>query len=811
MGSGREQPPHGVAQERARAEVDDDEEDMAQEEEGRAQRCMRDPCAPTAAERAAHNATHMPFRNWCPFCVAGRGEAAPHKQTENLEVLVPEVQLDYGFLKKEEEEALTTLLITKDRQSRAIFVNVVQNKGRGQDNTVQRVVANVRRLGHRGRLTIKVDNENALLDLREAVMVGLEGTCTPLRPPVGEHQSSGSIEDAVKLVKGLVRVHHRALENAIGASIPSRHPIFTWLAEHVGDILTKYTVGKDGRTPYERLIGRKVREELLSFGEQVWYKKKRGSVGDLDSQWGEGIWVGRRWGTVTNLILTSEGALEARDIRRRPDPEKWSRQAIEAVRATPWCWHPDSDMPITVLPPLPGKESEEAKEIPEPSIPVPRSFYIIKEDLQRFGYTVSCRRCMRMRAGHSVHGVPHTEQCRRRLELAMQEAGDQRAARAEERQRDYQERKAAMSSIQDKRDENIGPSRGGAPAPAPCPEEHQPQAALDQPAAAASQPDQLHQPATAARVEAVASQPDQQIEAAEVASAAQPQPASHDSAPEEEAVWCRTDPRARRFYLPYKVSTAPDWRQVTHRSTFDTTNGKYLEEKVAVANMAEGMATRPLPYQCDTQTFFYYKKPPQAGPRAERVEVEVNAAEGGAQGKFLETLGRLIRASPVEEVPKRTLHMLARTRDLLVCHGMGEEEAAAAITELYSPPRVTAQILPGERLCTGGTYDLIRNAEGVSWDFSKSEDRQRARKEIAATRPYLVIGSPPCTWYSIAQRYNQGRLTAAEWRRRDVEAYTHLTFAFEIYHDRSQRGVALFARTPSVCEKLDKSSGARNV
>ena len=132
MGSGREQPPHGVAQERARAEVDDDEEDMAQEEEGRAQRCMRDPCAPTAAERAAHNATHMPFRNWCPFCVAGRGEAAPHKQTENLEVLVPEVQLDYGFLKKEEEEALTTLLITKDRQSRAIFVNVVQNKGRGR-------------------------------------------------------------------------------------------------------------------------------------------------------------------------------------------------------------------------------------------------------------------------------------------------------------------------------------------------------------------------------------------------------------------------------------------------------------------------------------------------------------------------------------------------------------------------------------------------------------------------------------------------------------------------------------------------------
>ena len=46
-------------------------------------------------------------------------------------------------------------------------------------------------------------------------------------------------------------------------------PVTAWLVEHVSDVLSKYLVGADGHTAYERLFGKQAREEGLEFGEQV--------------------------------------------------------------------------------------------------------------------------------------------------------------------------------------------------------------------------------------------------------------------------------------------------------------------------------------------------------------------------------------------------------------------------------------------------------------------------------------------------------------------------------------------------------------
>ena len=40
-------------------------------EEARAPRCARSPLQPTKAEWEAHQATHLPYRSWCRFCVDG--------------------------------------------------------------------------------------------------------------------------------------------------------------------------------------------------------------------------------------------------------------------------------------------------------------------------------------------------------------------------------------------------------------------------------------------------------------------------------------------------------------------------------------------------------------------------------------------------------------------------------------------------------------------------------------------------------------------------------------------------------------------
>ena len=51
-------------------------------------------------------------------------------------------------------------------------------------------------------------------------------------------------------------MHLLALERKIDAHIPIDHTILCWLVEFVGDLASKYLVGVEGKTGYERLFGK---------------------------------------------------------------------------------------------------------------------------------------------------------------------------------------------------------------------------------------------------------------------------------------------------------------------------------------------------------------------------------------------------------------------------------------------------------------------------------------------------------------------------------------------------------------------------
>ena len=59
--------------------VEADEEEEV--EEALVAKLFRSPTAPTAAERAAHAPTHLPYRSWCDECVAGRRDNPAHRPT----------------------------------------------------------------------------------------------------------------------------------------------------------------------------------------------------------------------------------------------------------------------------------------------------------------------------------------------------------------------------------------------------------------------------------------------------------------------------------------------------------------------------------------------------------------------------------------------------------------------------------------------------------------------------------------------------------------------------------------------------------
>ena len=96
-------------------------------------------------------------------------------------------------------------------------------------------------------------------------------------------------------------------------------------------------------------------------------------------------------------------------------------------------------------------------------------------------------------------------------------------------------------------------------------------------------------------------------------------------------------------------------------------------------------------------------------------------------------------------MPKEVAKDCSAVYDMFVMHGASPGEAKAKVCELYSPPRVTAQIdqMPNLNLCGGSTFDLRVDRFGNSWDFLKETDRRRCRAQIEKEKPYLVIGSPP--------------------------------------------------------------------
>jgi hypothetical protein len=110
------------------------------------------------------------------------------------------------------------------------------------------------------------------------------------------------------------------------------------------------------------------------------------------------------------------------------------------------------------------------------------------------------------------------------------------------------------------------------------------------------------------------------------------------------------------------------------------------------------------------------------------------------------------------------------------------------VSEIYSPPRVVA-LAKRYGLREGFSLDLTTQDEnGNPWDFEDPEQRAKAKALVLETKPWLLIGSPPCTFFSILQNWNHGKMDPEKYQRELRRAMTHLEFCIELYHIQIQHG-----------------------
>ena len=125
--------PVAVAEEEEVGGTPRDDEEIVQDDQGRAHQVPRElpsPKAPSLAAIRKHNITHWPYAPWCPWCVMARRNSEPHCQAkgENGRTL-PLLVLDYCFIKNEADTTMLTLLVGKLYPYRKTFACVVDAKG----------------------------------------------------------------------------------------------------------------------------------------------------------------------------------------------------------------------------------------------------------------------------------------------------------------------------------------------------------------------------------------------------------------------------------------------------------------------------------------------------------------------------------------------------------------------------------------------------------------------------------------------------------------------------------------------------------
>ena len=112
----------------------------------------------------------------------------------------------------------------------------------------QRIVQYINNCGHaEAKLQLKSDQEPAIVTLQTAIQE-LRTNVIPVNSPVGESESNGRVENAIRRVQEKIRTLRHQVEAGIKCSIPDAAPTMAWLTRWVAEILSKYAPGDDGKT-----------------------------------------------------------------------------------------------------------------------------------------------------------------------------------------------------------------------------------------------------------------------------------------------------------------------------------------------------------------------------------------------------------------------------------------------------------------------------------------------------------------------------------------------------------------------------------
>ena len=271
----------------------------------------------------------MPFRDRCAHCMMGRG-----RTHQGVRTCRGDQQPSTFIFSSPTLRSVTCVAVKEDRHQN-IVSSVVLKKGIEEPWASERVARFIISLGYK-EITLESDTERAIIAFRNRVGGNCNAEVTLEDPVKGASLQTGFVKNAVMLLRGVLRTIKCPVESCTQEELREDSPILPWLVEHAGSILSRCQNGRDGRSPFERLHGKKLTQEFVPLGDKVLARPIFSELlSGMNPRCKFGVWLGVVNNSAKCFVETAEGGFRVREVSRIEHQDRWDKEAINNVIGVP--------------------------------------------------------------------------------------------------------------------------------------------------------------------------------------------------------------------------------------------------------------------------------------------------------------------------------------------------------------------------------------------------------------------------------------------------------------------------------------------
>ena len=177
---------------------------------------------------------------------------------------------------EDEKASANPIMVMMDERTGEKHARAAGHKGMSKDQDMEWLIKDMSNElkvwrhpgGTRRNIILNSDGEPVFLAVRDALAKYHGGIVVQEEAAVGESRSHGLVEEAEKTVREFVRVLKKQIEGKTSVKLKCDDVIIQWMIRWAAMMVSRYMVGKDGRTSHERRRGRACTAQVATFGRK---------------------------------------------------------------------------------------------------------------------------------------------------------------------------------------------------------------------------------------------------------------------------------------------------------------------------------------------------------------------------------------------------------------------------------------------------------------------------------------------------------------------------------------------------------------